>query len=126
MNSFAMTIAGGTSEILRNLNSSSAEVEASAVISIDGLAMASALSEGIDEDRVGAMTAAMLSLGNRTASELRRGKLDQVMVKGERGYVLLCHAGPEAVLVLVAQEGAKLGLVFLDAKRAAARIAEAI
>ena len=114
------------SEILRNLNSSSAEVEASAIISVDGLAIASALSEGIDEDRVGAMTAAMLSLGNRTAAELRRGKLDQVMVKGERGYVLLCQAGTDAVLVVVAQENAKLGLIFLDIKRAAETLSKLI
>jgi predicted regulator of Ras-like GTPase activity (Roadblock/LC7/MglB family) len=113
-------------EILRGLNSSSAEIEASAVVSIDGLTMASALSEGIDEDRVGAMTAAMLSLGTRTATELRRGKLEQVMVKGESGYVLLASAGEEAVLVVVAAEGAKLGLVFLDAKRSAAKIADSL
>ncbi len=119
-------LANKLTEVLRSLNSSSAEIEASAVVSIDGLTMASALSEGIDEDRVGAMTAAMLSLGTRTAMELRRGKLDQVMVKGERGYVLLASAGPEAVLVVVAAEGAKLGLVFLDAKRAAAKVAESI
>lgn len=114
------------SEILRNLNSSSAEIEASAVVSVDGLTMASALSEGIDEDRVGAMTAAMLSLGTRTSNELRRGRLEQVMVKGERGYVLVTHAGSEAVLVVVAAESAKLGLVFLDVKRAAGKIAETL
>ena len=99
-------LANKLTEVLRSLNSSSAEIEASAVVSIDGLTMASALSEGIDEDRVGAMT--------------------EVMVKGERGYVLLASAGPEAVLVVVASEGAKLGLVFLDAKRAAAKVAESI
>lgn len=114
------------SDILRNLNSSSAEIEASAVVSVDGLTMSSALSEGIDEDRVGAMTAAMLSLGTRTSNELRRGRLEQVMVKGERGYVVVTNAGSEAVLVVVAAENAKLGLVFLDIKRAAAKVAEAL
>jgi predicted regulator of Ras-like GTPase activity (Roadblock/LC7/MglB family) len=114
------------SDILRNLNSSSAEIEASAVVSVDGLTMGSALSEGIDEDRVGAMTAAMLSLGTRTSNELRRGRLEQVMVKGERGYVVVTNAGSDAVLVVVAAENAKLGLVFLDIKRAAAKVAEAL
>jgi len=113
-------------EILRKLNSSSAEVEASAIMSIDGLTMASLLSEGIDEDRVGAMTAALLSLGKRVSAELRRGKLEQAMIKGEKGYVLITSAGPDAVLAVVAQEDAKLGLVFLDVKRAAARILETL
>lgn len=111
-------------DALRMLNSSSAEIEASAVVSIDGLTMASMLSEGIDEDRVGAMAAALVSLGTRAAVELRRGNVEQVMVRGEKGYVLLANAGREAVVVVVANEAAKLGLVFLDLKRSAARIAE--
>jgi predicted regulator of Ras-like GTPase activity (Roadblock/LC7/MglB family) len=116
--------ADALSEVLRMLNTSSAEIEASAVVSIDGLTMASLLSEGIDEDRVGAMAAALVSLGTRAAEELRRGAVEQVMVRGERGYILLANAGREAAVVVVANEAAKLGLVFLDLKRSAARIAE--
>ena len=50
-------------QILNDLNGSTADIEASALISTDGLMMASALPQGMDEDRVGAMTAALLSLG---------------------------------------------------------------
>ncbi|MEW5791996.1 MAG: roadblock/LC7 domain-containing protein [Pseudomonadota bacterium] len=110
--------------VLGDLNGASADVEASAVISTDGLTIASMLSAGMDEDRVGAMSAAMLSLGDRTAAELSRGELEQVMVKGENGYILLIHAGKDAVLTVIARKEAKLGLVFLDAKRAANSIAE--
>ncbi|MEY2334742.1 roadblock/LC7 domain-containing protein [Acidithiobacillus ferrianus] len=110
--------------ILSDLNGSSADIEASAVISTDGLTIASLLSSTMDEDRVGAMAAAMLSLGDRTAIELARGELEQVMIKGDNGYVLLIHAGHDAVLTVIARKEAKLGLVFLDAKRAASGIAE--
>lgn len=110
--------------VLSDLNGASADVEASAVISTDGLTIASMLSVGMDEDRVGAMSAAMLSLGDRTAAELSRGELEQVMVKGENGYILLIHAGRDAVLTVIARKEAKLGLVFLDAKRAAVSISE--
>ena len=110
--------------VLSDLNGTSADVEASAVISTDGLTIASMLSVGMDEDRVGARSAAMLSLGDRTAAELSRGELEQVMVKGENGYILLIHAGRDAVLTVIARKEAKLGLVFLDAKRAAANISE--
>ncbi len=110
--------------ILSDLNGSSADIEASAVISTDGLTIASLLSSTMDEDRVGAMAAAMLSLGDRTAAELARGELEQVMIKGDNGYVLLIHAGPDAVLTIIARKEAKLGLVFLDAKRASSSIAE--
>ena len=110
--------------ILSDLNGSSTDIEASAIISADGLTMAALLPQDVDEDRVGAMAAAMLSLGERTAKELARGELEQVMVKGDKGYILMSHAGRDAVLTVIAREGAKLGLVFLDAKRAAKIILE--
>lgn len=112
--------------ILNELNSSSADVEASAIISTDGLIMASQLPSNIDEDRVGAMSAAMLSLGDRTAQELERGGLDQVLIKGTNGYVLMVKAGEDAVLTVMAKANAKLGLIFLDVKRAAKKTSELI
>jgi uncharacterized protein len=112
--------------ILSTLNGSSADIEASAVISKDGLMMASLMPRGLDPDRVGAMSAALLSLGERTLSELERGDLDQVLVKGGRGYVMMAQAGPEAVLTVLTSADARLGLVFLDAKRAADDLAQVI
>ena len=65
-----------------------------------------------------AMSAAMLSLGERISNELGRGSLDQVYVKGEHGFVILMSVGEEAVLTVLAREQAKLGLIFLDMSRA--------
>lgn len=110
--------------VLTELNGTSADIEASGVISTDGLMMASVLPAGMDEDRVGAMSAAMLSLGDRTAQELNRGSLEQVLIKGDKGYVLMTYAGNEAVLTVLAKPNAKLGLIFLDVKRAAESIAD--
>ena len=74
---------------LRELQASSPDIEASAIVSVDGLSIASALPQGVEEDRVSAMSAAMLSLGERIATELGRGSLEQVYIKGEKGYVVL-------------------------------------
>lgn len=112
--------------ILTELNGTSADIEASGIISTDGLMMASVLPANLDEDRVGAMSAAMLSLGDRTAQELTRGELEQVLIKGADGYVLMTYAGEESVLTVMAKPSAKLGLIFLDVKRAAESIAELI
>jgi len=103
---------------LRELQASSPDIEASAVVSVDGLTIASALPQGVEEDRVSAMTAAMLSLGERIANELGRGSLDQVYIKGQQGYVVLMSVGEDAVLTALAREQAKLGLIFLDMRRA--------
>jgi predicted regulator of Ras-like GTPase activity (Roadblock/LC7/MglB family) len=104
---------------LRDLQASTPDIQASAIVSVDGLIMASALPANVEEDRVSAMSAAMLSLGERIASELGRGLLNQVYVRGNHGYVLLTSVGEEAVLTVLAREGAKLGLIFLDMRRAA-------
>jgi predicted regulator of Ras-like GTPase activity (Roadblock/LC7/MglB family) len=104
---------------LREMQAASPDIEASAVVSVDGLIMASALPADVEEDRVSAMSAAMLSLGERIASELGRGNLDQVYIRGKTGYVLVTAIGQEAVLTALARENAKLGLVFLEMRRAA-------
>jgi len=111
---------------LRELQASSPDIEASAVVSVDGLSIASALPQGVEEDRVSAMSAAMLSLGERIATELGRGSLEQVYIKGEKGYVVLMSVGQEAVLTALARERAKLGLIFLDMRRAAENLAKLI
>ncbi|MBC7869267.1 MAG: roadblock/LC7 domain-containing protein [Chitinophagaceae bacterium] len=104
---------------LRDLQATTPEIEASAVVSVDGLIMASSLPAGIEEDRVSAMSAAMLSLGERISGELGRGLLDQVYLKGKNGYVILMSVGEEAVLTTLVREQAKLGLIFLDMRRTA-------
>jgi predicted regulator of Ras-like GTPase activity (Roadblock/LC7/MglB family) len=113
---------------LRNLQSSTLDIEASAVVSVDGLIMASALPSGVEEDRVSAMSAAMHSLGERIAGELGRGYLAEVYIRGENGYVILMSVGDgeEAVLTVLANRGAKLGLVFLDMRRCAEALARIV
>ncbi len=111
---------------LRELQASSPDIEASAVVSVDGLSIASALPQGVEEDRVSAMSAAMLSLGERIATELGRGTLEQVYIKGEKGYVILMSVGKEAVLTALAREQAKLGLILLDMRRAAEDLSKLI
>src|SRR3954466_9936205 len=99
------------------------EVEAAAVVSFDGLPMASALPATMDEDRVAAMSAALLSLGERAAEGLGRGALSQVYIEGEHGTVYLVSADDEAVLVAVASQGAKVGMMLYEVRRAAAAVA---
>src|SRR3954469_16378592 len=102
------------------------EIEAAAVVSFDGLPMASALPASMDEDRVAAMSAALLSLGERAAQGLGRGELSQVYIEGETGTVFLVSADNEAVLVAVAAQGAKAGMMLYEVRRAAAAVAEAL
>jgi predicted regulator of Ras-like GTPase activity (Roadblock/LC7/MglB family) len=111
---------------IADLLSQAPEVEAAAVVSFDGLPMASALPATMDEDRVAAMSAALLSLGERAAEGLGRGGLNQVYIEGETGTVFLVSADDEAVLVAVAAKGAKVGMMLYEVRRAADAVAEAL
>ena len=102
----------------------SPDVEAAAVVSADGLPMASALPPYVEEDRLAAMSAALLTLGERAASGLGKGDLAQVFVEAAQGYVVLMAAGRSAVLVAVTSGSAKVGLVLFEMRKAAAAIAE--
>jgi hypothetical protein len=113
-------------EILRVLVNSSPDLEGAALVTMDGLPLASALPHGVDEDRVSAMAAAALSMGERTVAELKRGALEQVFVKGANGYIILTQAGPDAVLETISGSAARLGLLFLDMKRAAQELARLV
>ncbi len=106
-------------ERLRNMQAAAPDIEASAVVSVDGLIMASALQQGVEEDRVSAMSAAMLSLGERISTELGRAGLEQVYIKGNAGAIVLTSIGEEAVLTAMARQDAKLGMIFLEMRRAA-------
>ncbi|MGA8831484.1 MAG: roadblock/LC7 domain-containing protein [Desulfomonilaceae bacterium] len=110
--------------LLRQAQGSVPGLEASALVSMDGLIIVSSLPPEIEEDRVAAMTAAMLGLGERTADELGRGMLDQIYIKGPNGYVLIMAAGDNAVLTAIAGPEAKLGLLLVYLKKVIRQIEE--
>lgn len=107
-------------ERLKTLNNASYGLEASMIVSADGLSIASALPDGMEEARISAMSAAMLSLSESITRELQKGRLEQVYIKGENGYVLLMSIAQKAVLTVFAEENIKLGLIILIMKQAVA------
>lgn len=112
--------------ILREVQSRIPDLEGLAVVTRDGLPIASALYTNTDEDRISAMTAASLSLSERVVMELERGIMEQLIITGSNGLVIIRDAGEHAVLVGIARVDAKLGLVLLDMKRAARKLANMI
>jgi len=110
--------------ILKNLNSVSAEIEASSVMTRDGISIASVMREDIDQDRLGAMCGSLLSLSDKTSAELERGALKQVLIESENGCILIVRIGVSAVLAIVTRPTAKLGVVFNEARKIAREIEE--
>ncbi len=112
--------------VLRSLQTESPDIEASALISDDGLMIASALPQHVEETRVAGMSATLLSLGNRAATELSLKTLQQVLIRGEDGYAVMVTASEGTMLLCLATKNAKLGLIFLDMSRAVEQIADVL
>jgi hypothetical protein len=110
--------------ILQELRNNSADVEAAVLLSSDAMALASNIGGDLDEDQISAMSASVLSLGERAAKELRRGVLDQVYIKGDLGYLLVMNCGPEAILAVLVSPQAKLGVLFMETKKTADDISQ--
>lgn len=114
--------ASAVRSVLRELNASSGDIEASAAITTDGFIIGSVLDKGVDEDRFAAMCASLLALADRAAEEISRGEMKQVMIEGTLGLMLLVHAGADAVLAVASKPTVNLGMVFIEARKAAEKI----
>jgi len=113
----AQTVATREAEMKKALEAlleTSPDFEGAAAVSADGFVIASALPEGSDEAKVGAMAAAILSLGERAAGEMGKGKLETVFVEGDNGYVLVTAVSDSVLLTVATSKYAKLGLVFYE------------
>ncbi len=108
---------------LQNFVSGASDVQGAALVSPDGLALASVLPGGMDEERTAAMSASMLSLGERIGRELARGNVERIVVEGEKGYGVLVGCSNDAVLLVLASAAVKQGILFLEIKRVVAKLA---
>jgi uncharacterized protein len=119
-------MANAIGAILQNFVAGTADIQGAALVSPDGLPLASTLPAGMDEERTSAMSAAMLSLGERIGQELARGNVDRILVEGNNGYGILMGCGEEAVLLVLANQGAKQGMLMLDIKKTVSELKAAL
>ncbi|HAX90108.1 MAG TPA: diacylglyceryl transferase [Cyanobacteria bacterium UBA11370] len=103
--------------ILKTFVTGTSDVEGAAMVTPDGLPLASSLPGGMDDERVSAMSAAMLSLGERIGKELVRGAIDRIYVEGNQGFSILTSCGEDAVFLVLATKEAKQGVLMLEIKR---------
>lgn len=107
--------------ILLDLNRTFANIEASAVVSCDGVVLASAKPEDMNEDNIGGLSAALYSTGSHSAREFAGG-IEHIMVRGSQGDVLIAHVGKEVVLTVITKTHAELDHICLELKELSQKI----
>lgn len=111
--------------ILDELHANSAEIEASAIITDDGMMMASHLPVvAVNEERISAMSAALLSVSERMIETLLGNKSERVIVQSKAGYVIVSATAKNLLLTVMACPSAKLGMVFHDINKTSQSVQE--
>lgn len=104
-------------DVLNRFRSISADIFGASVITMEGFMVASVTLSEIDEGLVGGLTAAMLGVGERIASEMMNSRMSQIYIKSDNGYIICNSINDETVLVSLVNSDAKLGLIFLEIRR---------
>ena len=107
-------------DILLELEKNS-EIDNSALVSLKGQMMASALHNDIDERALAAMTAALTSVGSRVGDTLSSGKTGSIVINGSNKLVVLNQLS-QAVLIALAPADAKIGLIDFEINSALDKI----
>ncbi len=108
--------------ILNNTVNNSTDLTGAAVVDNDGLLLSSVLSGDLDQNRVAAVSAGLVSLASRSAQQLRQGDISQIVIRAENGNIIAMRAGEKASLVALTGTNVNLGMVFLECSDAANEI----
>jgi len=90
------------------------DLEALVVVDREGLVIASLLKEGIDENEesIGAITAMVEPVFKRISNEYKSGSFGTGSFDTDKNRLIFCEAGPDAILVLIANALASLDRLF--------------
>ena len=99
-------------------------VEVSIIASRDGLLITSSIPPSIcaRAETFAAMSATMLGAAETATTELGKGIPDRVIVESEHGKLIATGAGPKALLVVLTEPNAGLGLILVELEKAAEKI----
>lgn len=86
--------------------------------------MASHLPVAVNEERISAMSAALLSVSERMIETLLGNKSERVIVQSKAGYVIVSATAKNLLLTVMACPSAKLGMVFHDINKTSQSVQE--
>jgi predicted regulator of Ras-like GTPase activity (Roadblock/LC7/MglB family) len=109
--------------IMEEATALTAGVRAWMLLSKEGLPIASAVPQGLEEAEIAAMAASILGVADLAAERMDQGTLEEILMTNEKGLMIMKSAGEKAILVLAASKGIKTGLLVYAANTAVEKIA---
>ena len=116
-------IAAALTELLRE----SSDINGAAVVGVDGLVYsANVPSKDMDEAMVGAVSAAVLGLSKRSASQLKRGSFKQTLIQSDDGNIVVAPINEETLFVGLSAANVNLGMAFAEVRNMTDRLKKII
>jgi len=113
-------------QILAGITRQSANIQAAVLITRDGLPLVACLKDDVDPGTLGAVSASLLSLAKRNLQDMKKGILQQVIIQGSGGFILLVGVGENAVLSISSELDSGLGILLREVRKAAEQISRLI
>ena len=120
-----MSIKSLINEVLKELKTVGG-IESSAVVTRDGLLVASDTSPDVDAETFAAMSASMVGSAETAITEVKGGTTARVIVETEDSKLIALGAGPKVMLVVLAKSEVQLGLILLKLSDAARKISSIV
>ncbi|HJH28800.1 MAG TPA: roadblock/LC7 domain-containing protein [Methanosarcinaceae archaeon] len=97
-------------------------ITASSIASRDGLVVVSDMESESHAETFAAMSATMLGAAESATTELGKGIPDRVIVESDHGKLIAMGAGPKALIVILTEPDAGLGLILVELEKSVNKI----
>jgi predicted regulator of Ras-like GTPase activity (Roadblock/LC7/MglB family) len=117
-----ITITEMIESVLRNIGSIDG-IQASALISTNGLIMASEINtSNVDEETIGAMIAMLMRSAVHTLKELDKGEMEYILLNSTIGKIILIKTTSNAILTVLADTNTDVNFALNKMKKPLAEI----
>lgn len=109
---------------LEQLENSTGDILSSALVTDDGLIMASTTSGDVNKETFAAYCAAAFKRAGETMEELSRENIDTLFFESKNHRVVTVRVGEHALLIALTGKNVQMGLVLINMQRTAQKIKE--
>ena len=109
---------------LSELENSTGDIISSAIVTLDGLIMASTKTDAMYKETFAAYGAATFKRASETMEEMSGENIELLLYESKNHRVVTVRAGEHALLIVLAGKNVQIGMVLMNAQNTALKIKE--
>lgn len=98
------------------------QIKASGIVSKEGLLINSRTPPDVDARIFSALCSTIMGAAEAASGQMTTGSVSQISVKTEKGTIVLIPAGAKAILTVLTEPEAQLGLIFFEMESMAEQV----